>query len=897
MTKGTSVRKTSKKLFYFLTTFLICSSASYGYSTFNPTTRILTIPVLESTLTNGQILRYKATFKFTGTQFNLISLVPVPSSNTAPANAYFKLATQTLSIPRVNVGNRSLSAKLKWPNLFTLSLASSTTINKTPLTTQPTSPSSTPTGSNRSPSPPTASPTQLPEIVYVRVPRTNGSYSIKGNDGKMYTLTKADLWDSLPEVSRTIGGFNAYGQLVHRMPDGTETILYDCTGRPCSPIDPSVSPDGKKILFSVVTAKSIAPAWGIRDLPNELLGSPIDAILYVYDLTTGNLTQLAHQPGVRDISPIWLPDGNIMFASDRAGTLRPWLHWQSNPPSGILKQFQLYIADANGSNARNITPHEVAGAIHPYLLNNGRVAYSSHWLSHNLAYIGTNGSINWPTTLDNMWTIMDMNYQGGDTTALLGAHRHGVKTSLGRTKTMKALHFIGQRNNNDICTANYYRANNMGLGDIFCWHQQPKGIEGELPTFLPKGIYSLADWSKSNDEGSFTYGQLHIGDQSQRFIGKIGFPEGSPDGQLIITAGFGRCSKIGLDLAATLRLGNQPGCDIGLYKTTQIPSKTPADLIKIVDNPNWHEFNARVIQPRNIPVPTINTTQDNSCQLISSDAGTAETHLHSPYKFNHNYFNAANNGSEIAGLPHSELAGIRFYEVIPNKNTKQTFKNSIGNRLKFITDVPLLADKSFKVELPCDTPYIMAGIDIQGRIIKRDQIPQSLRPGEKRVCTGCHLHNRPGRPYEQSLAYNAAPVIGTLPSLPVPTYEKDIKPILTRRCASCHSNDVPLFDYNKLGLDFFQTFVPQNKKLVVNKNTTNPRARYGLQRPQWSKYINTMYARESLLYWKAANQRTDGRTDATYPDDIDFGTNHAVNITQAELRTIAEWLDSGANRN
>jgi hypothetical protein len=491
---------------------------------------------------------------------------------------------------------------------------------------------------------------------------------------------------------------------------------------------------------------------------------------------------------------------------------------------------------------------------------------------------------------------MDINYQGGDTTALLGAHRHGVKTSLGRTKTMKALHYIGQRTNNDICTANYYRSNNLGLGDIFCWPQQPKGIEGELPSFLPKNIYSVADWSTSNDQASFTYAQLHIGDQSQRFIGKIGFPEGSPDGQLIITAGFGRCSKVALDLPATQRLGNQIGCDVGLYKTTQIPSKHPDDLIKIVDDPNWHEFNARVIQPRPIPAPQLSTTQDGSCQLISTDAGSAETHPHQPYKFNHNYFNAANNGSEIDGLPHSELAGIRFYEVLPNKGTKPNFKNSIGNRLKFITDVPLLADKSFKVELPCDTPYIMAGIDIQGRIIKRDQISQSLRPGEKRICTGCHLHNRTGRPYDQSQAFNSPPVIG-LSSSPVPTYEKDIKPILVKRCASCHSNDVPLFDYNKLVLDFFQTFVPQNKKLVVNKNASNPNARYGLQRPQWSKYVNTLYARESLLYWKAANKRTDGRSDATYADDIDFGANHAVNITSAELRKIAEWLDSGANRN
>ena len=55
-----------------------------------------------------------------------------------------------------------------------------------------------------------------------------------------------------------------------------------------------------------------------------------------------------------------------------------------------------------------------------------------------------------------------------------------------------------------------------------------------------------------------------------------------------------------------------------------------------------------------------------------------------------------------------------------------------------------------------------------------------------------------------------------------------------------------------------------------------------------------MFARESLLYWKAANQRTDGRSDSTYDDDIDFGADHPTGVTEEELAIIAAWLDSGA---
>lgn len=189
----------------------------------------------------------------------------------------------------------------------------------------------------------------------------------------------------------------------------------------------------------------------------------------------------------------------------------------------------------------------------------------------------------------------------------------------------------------------------------------------------------------------------------------------------------------------------------------------------------------------------------------------------------------------------------------------------------------------------------MAGIDDRGRVIKRDQIPQSLRPGEKRVCTGCHLHSREGRPYETSIACRLPP-IELMTSQPVPTYEQNIKPIFEARCQSCHDKDyVPLMDYDQLVWDFFQESLPEEQRIQV-LNSDNPRKRFGLQRPYTSKYVNTMFARESLLCWKAANDRPDGCSDSTYDDDIDFGANHPTSLTDAELNTIAAWLDSGASR-
>jgi len=736
--------------------------------------------------------------------------------------------------------------------------------------------------------PPIVTPTDDISVVYSRVPRTVGPHTVATKTGEL-VLNNAEVWDVLPEVATQFYGFNAPGQLMLQHSDDSEELLYDCfdKARPCVPFDAMPSLDGKHIAFAVYSADNLVNAWsnGVT-LPNVQLGSQnADSRIYVINVETKELIAWPHTPGDRDTSPVWLPDGRLMFTSTRNGQWRPWL----NKITPMAKQDpRLFTALPDGSDVVDISPHEVGGAMHPFVFSNGRVGYNSLWYSHNLTYVGNNGSINWPTTLNNMWMMADILQDGSDYKALLGGHKNAYRDSRGRTKTQKALHFIGQRENGDACIGSYYRANNHGLGDIACFPFEPAGVEGPAPDFLPTGIYSVASWSKSNDEPSRK-------DANGVRQGKIGFPDGYADNQLLLTVCSGYCTKVATSPPfIDGQVGDDIGSSIGLYKTTVIPSENMDDLEVVVDHPDWHEFNGRIVRPRVIQTAALSQTDDGSCQVISSDAGATDAHDFNDSSFNRRYRAMANNGGEIKGLDHSEVQAIRFYEVLPNLDKSPDFKNSIGNVVKLLGDAPLLADNSFKVELPCDMPYLMAGVDKDGLIIKRDQLPQSLRPGEKRVCTGCHLHGEEGRPYEQSLAFAAPPLPLVLPTA-VPTFEKDIKPIFEGKCAGCHTVDLPVLDYDKLVWDYLQEFVPDDRKHVA-ENTTNLKKKYGLQRPNTSKYVNTMFARESLLYWKAANKRTDGRTDDTYADDIDFGVDHPTTLTAIELRAVGEWLDGGAAR-
>jgi len=739
-------------------------------------------------------------------------------------------------------------------------------------------------------------------IVYSRVARLAGDYTATINSVET-TSDKWSFYQNLPETGRIKTNFAAPGQLVYRDTDGTQTVIYDCmtATKPCVPFDQQVSLDGTKIAFAVYEADAVVHTYPAnREYPPMVLGSVGgEAFIMIYDIATETLTAWPHTAGDYDFSPVWLPNGKMMFNSDRDG------YYQA--AYGILNigvtkdRSRLYIADDDGTNVEDVSPDQMNGAIGPYLLDTGRIVASAQWVSHNQVFTKST-QINWPDTPENFWPIIDMDLRGGDVTAVLGAHHMRLVGSDESSNTVKALHYIGQRGNGDVCTVNYYRSNNNGLGDVICYPPQAPGIEGPAPNFTPTGLYDVGTWTNSNDQGSEQIDGVHTG--------KLGWPEGVSDNQLMLTFGRGYCTSVNSSALASellyLETKNDPGCDTGIYKTTVIPSTNPSDLELIVDDSAWHEFNAREVKARTITVPdlTAKSTGDSTCQLYGVDADETDAHYYSTYDFNNMLGRNMNNGNELYGIDHSEVAAIRFYEVLPNlTNPLGVVLSSIGNNTKLFGDVPLETDGSWRVQIPCNTPYLMGGVDSDGLLIKRDMTAQSLRTGEKRTCTGCHLHG--GDP----VTVAATPPMSESTTLQVftsstalPTYTTDILPILQNRCAGCHDgvtetdvHQVPLYVYEDLVWDYLQASVPDSMKFVTRAAYPGTNWEFHLQRPQTSKYVDSRYARKSLLYWKVMGARTDGMLDSDWADDLDYGTAHtSAGTTTTEEETIAAWLDSGA---
>ncbi len=112
--------------------------------------------------------------------------------------------------------------------------------------------------------------------------------------------------------------------------------------------DPDVSADGKKVLFSY--KKSTTD----------------DFHIYEMEIATKEMTQLTFGSGKSDIEPKYLPDGRIVFNSNRiVQTVDCWITPVQN----------LYIMDADGKNAIRVGYDQVH-TTYPTVTSDGRIIYT-----------------------------------------------------------------------------------------------------------------------------------------------------------------------------------------------------------------------------------------------------------------------------------------------------------------------------------------------------------------------------------------------------------------------------------------------------------------------------------------------------------------------------------------
>ena len=729
-------------------------------------------------------------------------------------------------------------------------------------------------------------------------------------------------------------------------------------------------------------------AW--HDLPGRRLAAT-EAQLYLVDVATGEVTALPHVPATWDAGPAWLPDGRLAFTSTRDGndttlvfqtnsTSQGSRIWSFDPDgrnldlasnhSLSLEQHPLVLADGRVA----YSSWQIFGGLTFRYTNGSPGGFGTIGNAFNIfvqapdgaepfAFYGQHAGDHEPITSANVdHKAAHFLAQASDGRVWFSDYYRGNNNGLG--------HLVGVMPEPE---------GREGMLD-------PEAPLGDL--YAPNDIIRLASWSSSSDSFAGVMSPPEYLDPNYAdpmvFAGKLGHAAALPDDGLAVVWGKGACgtvadntifSSLGLPVPPGTSGSGQgvaanvftqlnldtPACDAGIYEVTTIPSMHPSDLAPVVDTEQWHEIMPRAVVPyaaiHGIERPAVIDRADLRASHPDLEVGTPfgllgaasildrETHPVGGIHFvGEHQFNLQ--GTDTINYTDDDLCGIRILGVQPNRggNSYQQISNVAGERLVILGELGVRnreggaelldpsgnPDTSFLVRFPANVPYLMQGIDCDGRTLNTDQSWQSLRPGEVKTCGGCHVHSKDSRvSFEESFAaLPDYPVIGLgegmVPLLAGagdegPTvrevagyglqidFERDIAPIFEERCNDCHSSAAPAgsLALDVVGVDEGSTWwclvfdrgqscVPEGQRMVTTNGTV-------FRRPQLTRYLRAFNALGSPLYWKAAGMRTDGNTDETFdegspPDDIDldFGMEHTTEITAEELGLLARWIDIGA---
>ena len=689
---------------------------------------------------------------------------------------------------------------------------------------------------------------QIPDydIVYVRQPRFGDDVST--------------IWPEIFHPARAEPG----ADLVLLHPDGSEEILV--AGGIGSVTDPYISFDGRFVLYSY-----------FYDLREESLNYQRDDLPYFgadvfrIDLVTREIEQLTFGEftpntgagnwdpsnpldpppefnrlgyGILNLGACPLPGGRIAFTSNRNGF---------DPPKGYTAPtMQLFVMDDDGSNATPIAPMTISSALHPTILRDGRLMFSSHEDQ------GLRDRRLW-----GIWSIWpDGRSWGPIVSAFRGA---------------QAFHFMTQITGDDLVVVDYYNLNNNGFGSLYRMPIAPPAgtpafgtaFPDENPEILqtveagflypfrmpytPYGMYSISPMTHGNDEAA----PVESGGTER--VGKFTHPSAAPNGHLLVAWSPGPCNDLN-------RPTPVPYYDSGLYViagTDEVWS--PSDLVTIKNDPAYNEAWPRAVVPYSdihgvaepVELPWLPNDGIDSAELPAGTpfglVGTSSFFKRESFpgqvtpwaddfdgldSFNTSENGQSSNwstqGSDAGIYGDDEIWAVRVIGLEPNTHRSygphagRHFDSHANERIRILGEIPLRKsdesgqpvldpdgnpDTSFLAKIPADVPFTFQTVDRRGMVLNMAQTWHQVRPGEIRAdCGGCHAHSQLPLDFALTAAadpgYEIRDLSATTPMLrsgpgtdPVVEevaaavvdveFYRDVRPILQRSCVSCHTSSDP----------------------------------------------------------------------------------------------------------
>jgi hypothetical protein len=617
------------------------------------------------------------------------------------------------------------------------------------------------------------------DIVYVRAPRHGDEQRTK--------------WAEFSDPTRMEPGADL--MLLH--PDGREEVLVE--GKDGSVMDPYVSFDGAWVYYAkFIDAKHTGtdiwkmhvPSRKTVRLTDQTFSPNTGAADWSKDYRTPEKGKTALNYGVFNLGPCPVPGGKVAFTSNRNAYV---------PPRGYPKiTLQLFLMDDDGSNVEQIGYINIACALHPVILKDGRLLFST------LESHGSHNSILW-----GIWSIHpDGTYWGPVVSAFaLGGAPSGF-------------HFQSQLSDESVIVEEYYNLNNSGFGTYF--KMPPRVPAGEMAfgpgfmgdprnkhrdgrykfhmPFTPYGMEVLTRFTHGFDgpawssvPGEQVKARIHGGESYPKAMGKVTHPCGAPDNHLLTAYSPG---------PANHQYNYYPLIDSGIYLIKDgKPIDEPGQMLLIKNDPKYNEQWPRPL----VPYKRIYGVGEPK-RLVHKNNGKALPHLPegTPYGLvgtsslykresapggrvpegsvtavpvdpKRMPLNWGLQGSDAGIYDNSDIHAIRIVIQEPRTDIRGNkggplYGNHAMERLRILGEIPVRkfsADKqpldpdgnpdtSFLAKIPADQAFTFQTIDKNGMILNMAQTWHQLRPGEIRNdCGGCHAHSQKPTLFESTAAAKA----------------------------------------------------------------------------------------------------------------------------------------------
>lgn len=617
------------------------------------------------------------------------------------------------------------------------------------------------------------------DIIYVRAPRAGDKVASK--------------WAEVGDPRTMEPGSDL--MLLH--PDGSEEVLVAV--RPHEAIaDPFVSFDGQSVYY--------AKMHDVKNHPHK------GADIYKIHVPTRKIVQLTNQTftpntgaadwsktplpawGVYNLGPCPLPGGRIAFVSDRnafKGTNTGYA------PNALA--LQLHVMDEDGGNVECIGHLNLGSALHPVILKDGRIMFSS------LESQGLRSH--------HLWGVWSINPDGTNWGPLFSAFEHGSGTA-------DSLHFQTQLSDESIVVQSYYNLNNFGFGTYYKFPiRTPEGTPGFGPgykedlanalvrhsrhpdgrpiyvrfPFSPYGLEALTPFVLKGDWPSEP--SIATQKHSPR-LGKFTHPASAPDNHVLTAWSPGSVNNF---------RAYTPAFDSGIYLIKSgKPIDEPGQMLLVKNDPKYHEQWPRALVPykriygvdeparlaplandgkaskylpEGSPFGLVGTSslykrESYPYGQVRKGSVTASSATDKDYRANQTY-NWTVQGSDAGYYTNEEIHAIRIVALEPNTEREggpkrgRLFFNHAKERMRILGEFPVRKfngnnqpvdpdgnpDTSFLAKIPADVAWTFQTLDKRGMVLNMAQTWHQVRPGEIRNdCGGCHAHSQKPTPFKDTAA-------------------------------------------------------------------------------------------------------------------------------------------------